>query len=195
MTITRDQAQMLTTLACAARPTGARQWNPDDVMAEIKKLAGRSLGSVICAVTRASMDRGAERPAVISSAGSHWSDTAISEPFVPRAAPVGTRCTVCGETEEGHRMQDHAYRMPQPPPDPEVVAAKVAALKAELAPTSGPTERRTLEDLAEANPELHARVAALREANPGLGAPPTREPDPQPVTAAVENESEETGDV
>jgi phage tail protein X len=82
-------------------------------------------------------------------------------------------------------------RKAEPDIDP---AAKVAALKAELAPTAGPTARRTLEDMAEANPELHARVEAVRAANPGLAAPPLREPQPPPPPdpAVVETEQQVT---
>jgi hypothetical protein len=187
MTVTRDQAQMLATLACDVRPTGARQWTPDKVMAEIEKIRDRSLGTVICAVTRAAMDRNAQRPEVISSPGSHWADTMIAQAFVPRTSTAAERCTVCSELETACQMRwahDHVF-------ESAAMAARraagadaerLAAIRATLAPTAGPTERRTLADMAEANPELHARVEAVRAANPGLQAPPMREPEPAEPT-------------
>jgi hypothetical protein len=113
-----------------------------------------------------------------------------------REDPTAVRCTVCGRTAARHG-EDHDFSQPRPKLDPETVAAHVAALKAELAPTSGPTDRRTLADMAEANPVLHAKVEALRAANPGLESPPMHEPepDPQPEEAAMPDPSPTPSDV
>jgi hypothetical protein len=184
MTVTKDQAQMLTTLAVACRPTGARQWNPADVMAEIAKLHDRALPAVTLAVIRAASDKGAERPAVISSGGSHWGDTMLPTAFVPRTLAADARCSVCSHSEVVCRMRwagDHEFESAAMATKraAEVDAARAAAaIRAELEPTSGPTERRTLADMAEANPALHERVERLRAENPGLESPPLREPEP-----------------
>jgi phage tail protein X len=193
MTIDDQELRAISWLACRARPVGARRWDEAKVFTEAAKVRERSLSAVALAVLRAAADRNAERPEVISSAGSHWGDTIVPGAFVPRAAPTGTRCTVCGKAAHtGH--EDHPFTLPAEKPDPETVAAKVAALKAELAPTAGPTARRTLEDMAAANPDLHARVEAVRAANPGLAAPPLREPQPPPPPdpAVVETEQQVT---
>jgi hypothetical protein len=180
VTVTPDQARMLTTLAIACRPTGARRWDSAGVMAAIKAVSDRSLAGVVMAVIRAASDRDVETPGVIPTPGSHWAESALMRVHTVED-PAATRCTICGRTQLRHG-EDHGFAMPGPKPSPEEVAERVAALKAELAPTSGPTARRTLEDLAEANPELHARVEAVRAANPGLQAPPLQEPlrDPTP---------------
>jgi len=173
MTVTKDQAQMLATLAAACRPNGARRWDHAGIMAALKQVADRSLPEVIMATIRAAADRDAETPGVIPGPGSHWAESASVRSFVPNSAPPGTRCTVCGRTRDGEHVA-HPYS-PRHEHDPDEWVAHVAELRAELAPTSGPTERRTLEDLAEADPAYHAKLEALRTACPGLVAPPMRE--------------------
>jgi hypothetical protein len=176
MTISKDHAQMLTTLAVACRPTGARRWDSAGVMAALAKVADRGLAEVIMATIRAASDRNADSPGVIPTAGSHWAESASVRAFVPDSAPPGTRCTVCGrEQHRGH--EDHDFSRPHET-DPETVMAYIAALKAELSPTAGPTEHRTLDDLADANPALHANLERLRAANPGLRGPQMRESGP-----------------
>jgi hypothetical protein len=182
-TITKPQAQMLATLACDVRPHGARQWKPDAVMAEIEKLRGRSLGAVICAVTRCAMDRNAVRPECISSPGSHWGDTQIVTDWTPNSVPAAERCTVCSHTADVCRMRfrgDHEFKSAVAAArDAEAVpiAERAAAIRPTLQPTAGPTERRTIEDMAAANPELHARLQRVREMLP---EPPLQEPSPPP---------------
>jgi hypothetical protein len=179
VTVTKDHAQMLATLAAACRPNGARRWDTAGIMAALAKVADRALPEVALATIRAASDRECETPGVIPSAGSHWAESSAVRVHVAED-PTAVRCTICVRTQATHG-EDHEFSMPRPSPDPEFVAARVAALKAELAPTSGPTERRTLEDLAEANPELHARVQAVRDANPGLQAPPMQEPEEETI--------------
>jgi phage tail protein X len=202
MTVTKHQAQMIANLASACRPTGARRWDTAGTMAALVKLHDRDLAEVVLATIRAAADRDAETPGVIPTPGSHWAERLAPAPFVPQTVSRQDRCSVCSHTETVCRMRwagDHDFesvatalkRKAEPDIDP---AAKVAALKAELAPTAGPTARRTLEDMAEANPELHARVEAVRAANPGLAAPPLREPQPPPPPdpAVVETEQQVT---
>jgi hypothetical protein len=156
--MTPDQARMLTALAIASRPNGARRWDSAGVMAALKAVADRSLPEVILATIRAAADRNVDSPGVIPTNGPHWAESAAVRPFVPEPPPP------C------HCGQPHREKAA-----PDVIAERVAALKAELAPTAGPTERRSLEDLAAANPELHERLAVLRAANPGLATPSLRE--------------------
>lgn len=184
MTVTKPQAQMLATLACASRPTGARQWDPDDVMAEIAKVHDRSLPVVACAVIRAAADPKAQRPSVISSPGSHWGDAPlVTPPPSPRTAPTGTRCTICGDPPDAHRLTDHGYQRPRPKPDPESLHTAVDALRAEVAETPPRVANpvRTLDDLAERDLKLKARVEVVREQIPGE---PMREVEPPPTPAA-----------
>lgn len=172
---TRERAQALADFSCAVRPTGARRWSPADVMAQLEKLRTRDLGAVILATIRCAMDRHAERPECIASAGSHWSDTRLVSEFVPATAPVGTRCTVCGQPREAAHDHDRGYTPPRPPLEPDALHEHAAKVRAEVTATSGPTEHRTLDELAEANPELHAKVEAVRAALPGVARPPMRE--------------------
>jgi hypothetical protein len=192
MTVTKDQAQMLATLACASRPTGARQWKHDDVMAEIAKVSGRSLPAVICAVTRAAMDRNAQRPSVIASAGSHWGDTMLATDWTPNFVDRVDRCSVCSHTETVCRMRwagDHDFRsVAVAAKEAEAgtnvaTAAVIVALKDELA-LAPPREPAPggLEDMADRNPKLRARVDALRAVLPP--GPPMRESGPVESEAA-----------
>jgi hypothetical protein len=159
-TITKDDAQMLATLACHARPHGARQWKPDEVMAQLEKLRGRSLGSVICAVTRCAMDRNVQRPEAIPSPGSHWSDTMLTSTWVPnRPDPAVVAAVKAGAVDTA---SEHGQEL-------------VASVRKVLAVTSGPSGFRTAEDFAEANPELHARLERVRQMVPDAV---TREPEP-----------------
>ena len=184
MTVTKDQAQMLATLACDSRPTGARRWNPDDVMAEIAKLHDRSLPAVICAVIRAAMDRGAERPAVICSSGSHWSDTAVAQAFVPNHVDRAGRCSICSCSEPHCRMRwgaDHEFvsvaTAAKKRLTTEATVAAVAALREDLPAMKPPTPPRTLDELVAENPRLHERVEAVRASLPK--PPPQREDEPE----------------
>lgn len=173
MSVTKEDAQMLATLATRCRPTGARQWKPDDVMAELAKLTDRNLGAVICATIRAAMDRDANRPAVIASAGSHWSDTQVAAPFVPQVLDAGERCSVCSMSEPAcrvrHGVGDHEFKSAAMAVKEAADAAEhVAAVRAEVVATSGPTERRTSEELAEANPKFHERLERVRQMIPEM---------------------------
>jgi hypothetical protein len=190
MTVTKDQAQMLATLVCAARPVGARQWKPEAVMAELAKFTDRNLGAVICAVTRCAMDRNVQRPEAIVSAGSHWGDTAVSQPFVPQTMTSDQRCSICSLSEPACRIRfgaDHEFKsaaMAAKEAADVDARAKVQAIRGELEPTAGPTQRRTLEDMAEANPELHARLEQVRQ-NVALKEIPMQESEQdQPEEAA-----------
>lgn len=194
MTISRDQAQMIAALACASRPTGARQWHEADVMEQIRKLAGRSLSSVALAVLRAAADKGAERPEVIGSGGSHWGDTMLPRDFVPDAVEREHRCSVCGYSEQVCRDRRATSRFNSHEFDslaaaakrkeegtPEANTAVIRALKDELAhrPTRPPSP--TLADRAK-DPEVAATIDRLRASVPGLAGIDMQETNTEETT-------------
>jgi hypothetical protein len=187
MTLTDQHIRALTFLACEARPVGARQWSEGDVFAAIAKVRDRSLAAVVCAVARAAADRSAERPSIIPSAGSHWGDTVMAAAFVPNVVASTERCSICSEAKDKCRRvwtDDHDFESSavaakrKAENDPEALTNAIAALKAEVAetPAREPNQGRTLEDLADRDPKLRARVDALRDALPA--PPPMREPEP-----------------
>ena len=58
----------------------------------------------------------------------------------------------------------------------------IAGLRAKLAANRTLHREPPMRTLEDAAPETHARVEAVRAANPGLQAPPMREPQPAPTT-------------
>lgn len=180
----KDEAQMLATLAVKCRPTGARQWNPDAVMAEIAKVHDRSLPVVICAVIRAAADRNAQRPEVISSAGSHWGDLPLVTP-PPTKVPANEMCSVCSLPRNACRMRwahDHEFdslaaaAKRKNTGTPEAMTTAITALRDAIsAAERRPPAPKTLDDL-ERNPKVKARIDELRAALPP--SPPMREPEP-----------------
>lgn len=188
MTVTDQDIRALTFLACRSRPHGARQWKESEVAAEIAKLHHRSLGDVILAVTRAAIDRSAERPSVITSLGSHWRDTRIEQAFVPQTMTSTERCSICGYSESAcairHDKDDHEFESAamaakrRAEGDPEAAATAVAALKAGIEPM----EVKPVKSLAEIEaerPGFAGRLAAIQAALP---APPLQEPEPDQPT-------------
>jgi len=164
MTITKDQAQMIAALAADSRPNGATRWDHAGIMTALERIRHWSLPEAIAETITAAADKDAETPGVIGRQGRSWASVRA---VTVDSAPVGTRCTVCGAIEKfhhtyGHVARDHEFSRPHEAPEPAEVAARVAALKAELAPTSQPTGHRSPEDLAEANPELHDRLEKVR---------------------------------
>lgn len=143
MPVTKDQAQMLATLACAMRPYGARQWDPPGVLAAIAKVADRNLASVTMAVTRAATDRTAVSPGVIYARDSiHWAER-LTDPTPP--TNHGPWCTHCGQAEPApiHRSGDHAFTTRPKPADPNHVAAALTQARRALHGTDA--TRRTID--------------------------------------------------
>ena len=173
MPVTADQGRMLTALAIACRPHGARRWDAAGVMAALKQVSSRSLPEVILATIRAAADRDVETPGVIPTAGSHWAEQLAPQPFTPTAAPPGTRCTICGRTEHG--PTDHDFRRAQPKAAPDVIHGAIVALKAEVAATPPRPADDGLDALAARDPQLAARVEQVRALLP---EPPMREETP-----------------
>jgi hypothetical protein len=101
MTVTSEQAQMLTSLAVAIRPHGAPRWDAPGVMAAVKKVAHLDLADVTRAVTRAAEDRDARTPAVIASLTSHhWRDRDRAAPPAREPFNGSTFCGTCGEPRD-----------------------------------------------------------------------------------------------
>lgn len=99
MPMNDQDARALTYLAGRIRQDtyGANTWDEPGIFAVISELAGQSLALTIERVARHAADPGAKTPG------------AIRRPFIPDAqgserppldvAPVGSRCTTCGEIE------------------------------------------------------------------------------------------------
>lgn len=187
MTVTPDQARILTTLALACRPLGAARWDSAGVMAAIKRVSDRSLAEVTMAVIRAASDKGVDSPGVIPSAGSHWQETSGVRPSAPDVRPRENRCSVCSRLKgdcdarrrtdpDPHAFESDAHAAQRvAAADPETVAAQVAAVRDGIEPTTPPPPDKTLTDLAANDPELAARVETLRTQIPT--EPPKNAPE------------------
>jgi hypothetical protein len=142
MTVTKDQAQMLTTLAIACRPHRAPTWDPAGVMAAISAVRDRSLAEVILAVIRAASDRDAQTPGVIPSNGTHWQEQLKPPPFQPSTWDPAAVCTTCSRQEaqcrsvrhgdDKHPFVSRAVNAQQTERPAEAVALIVAELKERL---------------------------------------------------------------
>lgn len=170
MTVTRDQAQMLTDLARACRPTGASRWDAPGVMAAIAAVKDRQLATVIMAVIRAASDRDVESPGVIPSNGSHWAESAAVASYIPNVIPPAERCGICNKGREKCARErvaddDHVFEALSSRPHATDVPRVVAALKAQLVPVAPPTAPKTLDEVC-ADPKVQAVRDAL---NLGVG--------------------------
>jgi hypothetical protein len=187
MTFTRDQAQMLATLATACRPNGARRWDPAGVMAALEKLRDRDLAEVIMATVRAARDRDVETPGVIPTTGSHWREQLAPAAVHPQHHRP--RRPLLGLLPHRDRLPDAMGRRPRVPvrSDGRQGSRSQRPRGAAGSPwlrcgTVVHAERKAtpegLAALADRDPELKARVDVLREANTGLHEPPHHEPRP-----------------
>ena len=186
MTVTKDQAQMLATLAAACRPNGARRWDSAGTLAAIAKVKDRSLAEVVMAVIRAAADRDVDSPGVIPTPGSHWQETAAVAPTPPpeRVDP-GERCTVHSmHIDECRRLwgaDDHATAADHARAKPIDTRRAVEAIKAEL-PRGRP--RIAKPDKLERPPRC-SEACIRAEGHGGPHLPPVRQ------AAAVATGSEE----
>jgi hypothetical protein len=105
MPVTKDQAQMLATLAVACRPHGAPHWDAAGVVAAIAKVHHVGLADVMMAVIRAAADRDAKTPGVIAATTSiHWSERVTERaPRFPARAGIDECRTHPGEHADGCR--------------------------------------------------------------------------------------------
>lgn len=139
MTVTREQAQMLTALAIACRPYRAPTWDEAGVMAAIGKLHTWQLSEVAIRVIVAAADHEAKTPAVIVSPSMRVPELKPPK-WEPDSASPHERCSTCDKRESECKSMprfpgdDHVYvpRHVQPP----VFDTKrtADALKAEIRP-------------------------------------------------------------
>jgi hypothetical protein len=172
MSVTQQQAQMLTALAVACRPTGAPQWDAAGVMAEIGKVRERSLADVILAVTRAADDRSAKTPGVISAKGStHWQERGTR---TPQREPYdrGGTCSTCSLPHAKCRQvwaDDHQYVSVHEyaktvNKDPGRIRRILESIKGEVPPMREPSKPRNAEHIARDHESCERDIAAARAA-------------------------------
>lgn len=112
VTVTKDQAQMLATLAAACRPNGARRWDTAGIVAAIARVKDRSLSEVVMAVIRAAADRDVDSPGVIPTPGTHWQESQAVRPYKPQTIDKDNTCSVCSQSRERCQQLwagDHEY--------------------------------------------------------------------------------------
>lgn len=114
MPVTKPQAEMLATLATAARPHGAPRWDAPGVMAALAKVAHLELAEVMMAVGRAARDRDLDTPAAIGNpAAPCWIERPVERWMPDKTTPEG-RCGICGNRrdrcENGPRFADDDHR-------------------------------------------------------------------------------------
>lgn len=105
MTVTADQAKMLTTLGLAMRPYAAPRFDGRGLHAQIVRVERMSLAEVTQVVVAVCTDPSLETPANIGDTKSrHWDGIHVvgAEPRARDVAPVGSRCTTCGLTKPDH---------------------------------------------------------------------------------------------
>ncbi len=111
MPVTKDQADMLAHLACAARPHGARRWDEPGVVAALLNVRHLDLAEVMGTVARAAADGELQTPGAIGNpAAPCWRnhDTADAPVTRDKYDPA-TTCTSCGlerQTCEARRSPD-----------------------------------------------------------------------------------------
>lgn len=106
MPLTDDQIQMLTALTVACRPHHAPRWDPAGTATFIRKVADRSLPSVMRACAAAAADPANRTPAVIPQPGAHWraDDTTPAERVV-----LADLCRDCGGRRGAGHPVDHEW--------------------------------------------------------------------------------------
>jgi hypothetical protein len=116
MPVTKDQADMLAALACAARPHGARRWDPIGVTAAIANVQHLDLAEVMATTARAAADRDLHTPGAIGNpAAPCWRHHDTADATVPRDRfDPATTCTSCGLARnacESRRVEgdDHVF--------------------------------------------------------------------------------------
>lgn len=167
MPVTKDQAEMIATLAVAARPHGARRWDAPGVMAAMSRVRHLDLAEVMMAVARAARDSELNTPAPIGNpAALCWIERPV-ERFEPDKTTAEDRCGICGrsrgrcESAPRHADDDHSFESDfKTKRDGEVVSQIVTAVKAEVAPTAEPTDRPKPDATEQRDP----RVQAARDA-------------------------------
>lgn len=129
---------MLATLAVACRPYRAPTWDHAGIVANIAKVADRSLAEVALAVIRAAADREAASPGVIPSKGSHWDEQLKPPKWTPDSSNPMLRCSTCDLHERDCRSRwsgDHDYRPRAQRPDVDVARTVQGLRQVKATPT------------------------------------------------------------
>jgi hypothetical protein len=142
MTVTRDQAQMITTLAIAARPHRAPTWDPPGVMAQLAKVAGLDLAEVAIAALRLARDPNAQTPADIANPTAEcWREQLKPPRWTPEVLKPAIRCRVCGRSRTDCARNphgDHDFAPDIREPRNYDIAPVIAELKGLARPTEAP---------------------------------------------------------
>lgn len=113
--IEKHQAQMLASLACAARPHGAPRWDEAGVMAAIRQVRHLDLAEVNQAVMTAARNRALTTPGAIGNTDSEvWRTAASSPSSTTSSEPYDANgmCQICGKTRfhcERNPHADHTF--------------------------------------------------------------------------------------
>lgn len=154
MPVTKDQAQMIASLAVACRPNRAPTWDHAGVVANVWKIRDRSLSEVVLAVIRAAADHETTSPGVIPANGSHWQEQLKPEKWQPETLDPAERCGVCGKArqrcESAPRFadDDHVFAPDFRKPIETNVPLTVQAIREQLTtqPTPATTDERPADE-------------------------------------------------
>lgn len=151
MPVTKDQAEQLAALACAARHVKAQRWETAGVVNAIGRVRHLALADVALAVFRAADDPAVNTPGVIANPRSAcWHERATDRPemWQPNTIPAHERCSTCSKrqpdcarvrfADDDHEFTPASLDQKR---DGDVIAQIVQATKAELVthPTTTPT--------------------------------------------------------
>lgn len=109
--ISKPQADNLVTLLCAARPHGARRWDPTTVYDALARVRHIGLAEVCIAAMRAAADEGATPAAIADLTSDYWRPLRADLP--PTLPPTGSSelCGICSLVEHECRARagEHPY--------------------------------------------------------------------------------------
>lgn len=131
MPLTKPQAEALTMLAIAARPSGARRWDGPGVIAALAKVAHLDLANVVMATMRAAADRNIETPGVIANTSSSCWRERVGERTGAQPPKREEACLTCGRYLDACTCGERRTR-PHQQPDPATTAEHIARLRAQL---------------------------------------------------------------
>lgn len=142
MTVTKEDAQMLATLAAHGRAqSGLGRWETAGIVAALRGIRQWSLLEAMAEVAAAAADPEAETPGVIGKQRRRGDPLAPTPP--PERVDRKDRCTVCSLSEPACRIRwaaDHPFSPPEPPPGldthriVEHIRGEVAAKRGEPVP-------------------------------------------------------------
>lgn len=105
--IDKQHAQMLATLACAARPRGAPKWDPAGVVAALANVRHLTLAEVAHAVFNAAANKELRTPGAIGNTGSEVWRTEPSTTLAREPYDAFTTCGICGRARHDCERNPH----------------------------------------------------------------------------------------